>query len=224
MSHQNTPAFTESTLKTPACASAQELELHLQAALAGLDAWRRLDCVARATVVCQAAQLLRQHAHKFAHLIALEQQTFLDQAYEEVMLSADTLDDHAMHTDRMLALLSWPGDPGNSSGSHPPSGVLVGVTDPSASLPLYQLARFCGPSLMAASVVMVLHTDRPPPSALAFESLWRQAGGVPGVYTNVGLSCSQASHLTQDPRVDRVVSLAFMQSQPLFQASAVRSR
>lgn len=208
MDQQSIKPFESGPAQTPEHGSDQSFESHLRAALSGFEHWHRIGCIGRASVVNRAAHLLREEADGFAQLIALERETLMAQAHEEVMLSADTLDDHAMHTERMLALLSLPGVPGKAWTDHVPMGVLVGVAAPRAVLPLYQLARFCGPTLMAGSAVMVLHAaGSPPPSALAFEWLLRTAGIMQGVYTNLELSGDQVGRLTQDPRVKRVVPL-----------------
>lgn len=207
MNQQSAKPHEHSPMERPPHGWAQGLESQLQAALSGLEHWRRIGCTGRAGVVSQAAHLLRGQADGFAQLIALERETLMAQAHDEVMLSVHTLDDHAMHAERVLALQSLPGALGKAWAEQAPTGVLVGVSTPFAVLPLYQLARFCGPSLMAGCAVMVLHAGSPPPSAIAFEWLLRQAGSLPGMYTNLELSREQAGRLTQDPRVTRIVQL-----------------
>lgn len=220
MNHQSTQPFGNRSMERPEHRSAQGVESHLQAALSGFEHWHRIGCAGRAGVVSKAAHLLRGQADGFAQLIALERETLMAQAHEEVMLSVDTLDDHAMHTERMLALQSLPGAVGKAWAEHVPMGVLIGVAAPYAVLPLYQLARFCGPSLMAGCAVMVLHAGPPPPSAIGFDWLLREAGIIPGVYTNIELSRDQASRLARDPRVKRVVQLHGLEAERFSRASA----
>lgn len=220
MNQQSAKPFEDRTMERPPQGWAQGWESQLQAASSGLEHWRRIGCTGRAGVVSQAAHLLRGQADGFAQLIVLERETLMAQAHEEVMLSVHTLDDHAMHAERMLALQSLPGALGKAWAEQAPTGVLVGVAAPCAVLPLYQLARFCGPSLMAGCAVMVLHVGSPPPSAIAFEWLLRQAGSKPGVYTNLDLSREQAGRLTQDPRVTRIVQLHGLEADLFSRASA----
>ncbi|MEO7150620.1 MAG: aldehyde dehydrogenase family protein, partial [Burkholderiaceae bacterium] len=85
-----------------------------------------------------------------------------------------------------------------------PIGVVFGVEP--WNYPYYQVARFAAPNLMAGNVVMVKHASNVPQCALAFERLIVDAGGPPGLYTNLFASKDQVSALIDDPRV-RAVAL-----------------
>ena len=72
------------------------------------------------------------------------------------------------------------------------------------NFPYYQLARVAGPHLMAGNVVMVKHAGIVPQCAIAFEQLWIDAGGPPGLYTNLLISHKQSDKVVDDPRIKGV--------------------
>lgn len=199
--------FERGTVDEPYGASDQRLGLHLQAASSSFEIWRHIAIADRAVVVCSVAQILHRRANEFARLISMEGHTSLNQARDEVMLTTNRLQDYAACTERMLAFLNLPDSPGKAWSEHLPIGVVIGVSRPDPVRPLYQLARFFGPNVMAGNSVMVQHPAPPPPSAIAFDGLWREAGGLPGMYTNLELSIDQADMLSRDPRVKRIVPL-----------------
>jgi len=61
-----------------------------------------------------------------------------------------------------------------------------------------------GPHLMAGNVVMVKHAGCVPQCAIAFEKLWIEAGGPPGLYTNLLISHDQSDRVVDDPRIKGV--------------------
>jgi hypothetical protein len=76
-----------------------------------------------------------------------------------------------------------------------PLGVQPGIQP--WNYPLYQVARFAGPNLVAGNTVLLKHSKVYPQTALALEQLFADAGAPDGVYTNVFLSI---------PDVERVIA------------------
>jgi succinate-semialdehyde dehydrogenase/glutarate-semialdehyde dehydrogenase len=72
------------------------------------------------------------------------------------------------------------------------------------NFPYYQLARVTGPHLMAGNVLMVKHAANVPQCAIAFASLWQEAGAPAGLYTNLLISHDQADRIVDDPRIKGV--------------------
>jgi succinate-semialdehyde dehydrogenase/glutarate-semialdehyde dehydrogenase len=77
--------------------------------------------------------------------------------------------------------------PGLTEGASDPTAegrpVLFCLPPPNCSYD--QLARFVVPGLVAGNVVMIKHAKVVPQSAVAFESLWQEAGAPVGVYVNL---------------------------------------
>lgn len=198
-----------STVDASARTSDEQLRLILEAASSGFEIWRHITMADRACIVRKIAQLLRSRTNEFARLLSIERNTSLSQAIEEVILATDRLHDYAACTARMLAFLNLPDNPDKAWSEHRPVGVLIGVSKPNPALPLHQLARFCGPNLMAGNTVMIQHPERAPASAVGFDELLREAGGFAGMFANVKLSAEQLERAARDPRVQRVVPLTY---------------
>lgn len=200
----------DQTLSTePAPTAEDHLEMNLAAAESSFPAWSQAAIGDRAGIVRRAAQILHSRLGEFARLISLERQTSHEQAIEEVSLTIDRLQDYAVCTARMLAFLNLPSEPEKAWSDYRPIGIVAAVAKPRSDLPLYQLARFSCPHLMAGNAVIVQHTDCLSPSAIGFDWLWGEAGGPPGTYTNMELSSQDLERLARDPRVKRIVSLPY---------------
>jgi len=96
--------------------------------------------------------------------------------------------------------------------------VLLGIQP--WNFPYYQLARFAGPNLMAGNVVMVKHAGCVPQCAIAFESLWREAGAPAGAYTNLLISHDQVNRVIDDPRVKGIALTGSVEAGKLVAARA----
>jgi succinate-semialdehyde dehydrogenase/glutarate-semialdehyde dehydrogenase len=70
--------------------------------------------------------------------------------------------------------------------------------------PLYQVARFAAPNLVAGNTILLKHASNCPQSALALEQLFRDAGAPPGVYTNLFVRGSRVGRIIDNPLVQGV--------------------
>jgi succinate-semialdehyde dehydrogenase/glutarate-semialdehyde dehydrogenase len=69
------------------------------------------------------------------------------------------------------------------------------------NFPLWQVVRFCVPTLMAGNVVLVKHAPNVPGCALYLEDLFARAGFVKGAVTNLFAELEQLPAIIADPRV-----------------------
>jgi succinate-semialdehyde dehydrogenase / glutarate-semialdehyde dehydrogenase len=194
--------FNGQVLQTFAELTDSELEVAVATAATTFEMWRRTTFAARATVLTNAAAIMHAHVDEFARPVTLEMGKLIAQARAEVMLSADILDYYAKNGERFLAPLRLTPSSGEAAVESSPLGVLFGVQP--WNFPYYQLARFAAPNLMAGNVVMVKHAACVPQCAIAFETLWRDAGAPVGAYTNVRLSYAQVNRVIDDPRIKGV--------------------
>lgn len=206
MIHENIRAQGRNLL-VPDCTPCPSLDSRLQMATACFDRWHPLALADRIGVANKVARMLYRRTDEFAHLITVERQTMLTQAREEVLLSAAMLADDATQPEHRSFPRVLHAQFGLACNGHPATGVLVGVSVSHPVLPLYQLARFCATSLMAGNVVIVQHMDGLFASATAFDRLWHEAWGWPGLCTSVQLPDDQPYALAQDRRVTGIVML-----------------
>ena len=202
MSYQSVNPATGKGLKKFKETSDKDLETALKAAVTCFDFWRATSFAERAVVVAKAAAILRARVDDFAALVTMEMGKRIAEARGEVELSADILDYYAENAESFLAPQVLQPATGEAVIESAPFGVLFGVQP--WNFPYYQLARFAAPNLMAGNVVMVKHAGCVPQCALAFESLWMEAGAPTGAYANLLLTYDQVNRVIDDPRIKGV--------------------
>lgn len=170
----------------------QQIERALETAEACFQVWCRKSPRERAAVISKAAEILRLREDAFAETAMQGFGTPLDQALREVSLTADVIDYYAKNSESLAQT-----DPAELSPMH--FGVIFG-SHPD-EFPYFQLARMTAPNLVVGNVVVVKHDGSIPPSALAFERLWQEAGAPAGIFTNLLVSPAQADRLLDDPRM-----------------------
>ncbi|MDO8172145.1 aldehyde dehydrogenase family protein [Acetobacter tropicalis] len=142
--------------------------------------------------------MLRERAEEFAQLATLEMGKLINEARFEVGLSADILSYYADYSEEFLKPEELSDAPG-SVVKTAPIGVILAIEP--WNFPYYQVARVAAPQLIAGNVLMMKHAPNVPQCALAFASLFSQAGAPEGVYTNLFCSNEQTEMLIDDFRV-----------------------
>jgi succinate-semialdehyde dehydrogenase/glutarate-semialdehyde dehydrogenase len=126
----------------------------------------------------------------------------ISEARGEVEFSAEILAYYAKNAEKFLSPVKLHPKVGEAHMESSPIGVVFCVEP--WNFPYYQLARVAGPHLMAGNVVMVKHASCVPQCAIAFESLWTDAGAPAGLYTNLLISHEQSDRIIDDPRIKGV--------------------
>jgi succinate-semialdehyde dehydrogenase / glutarate-semialdehyde dehydrogenase len=199
MSYQSINPFNGELVKSFEEHSDEQLETAIATASTCFESWGKLNFSERATIVSQAAAIMRERTDELARLITLEMGKRIAESVGEVQLSADILDYYATHAERFLAAERLSPESGEAVVESSPLGVLFGVQP--WNFPYYQLARFAGPNLMAGNVVMVKHSGTVPQCAIAFEQVWLAAGAPVGAYTNLLISHDQVLTAIDDSRI-----------------------
>jgi succinate-semialdehyde dehydrogenase / glutarate-semialdehyde dehydrogenase len=96
--------------------------------------------------------------------------------------------------------LSW--GEGSSILRREPIGVLLGIMP--WNFPVYQVARFAAPNLVAGNTILLKHAPQCPESAAALSQLFLDAGFPEGAYVNVYATNEQVADVIADPRVQGV--------------------
>ena len=199
MSYQSVnPSSGETTKEFEEMTDAQ-VKNAISTAAACFEHWRKNTYAERAVIVNKAAELMAASVDQFARLATAEMGKRISEARGEVTLSSDILAYYAKNAETFLAPVALHPSVGEAHMETSPIGVIFCV-EPS-NFPFYQLARVAGPQLMAGNVVMVKHAGIVPQCAIAFEKLWLDAGGRPGLYTNLLISHRQSDMLVDDPRI-----------------------
>ncbi|XVQ86643.1 NAD-dependent succinate-semialdehyde dehydrogenase [Microbispora siamensis] len=166
--------------------------------------WRALAPAERAAVVGRAASLMRERREELARTVTLEMGKLIGESRGEVDLSADILSYYAKQGPALIADRPLPVEEGNAVVANRPLGALLGIMP--WNYPLYQVARFAAPNLVAGNTILLKHASNCPQSALALERLFHDAGAPPGVYVNLFLPSARVGTVIENPLV-RGVSL-----------------
>jgi succinate-semialdehyde dehydrogenase/glutarate-semialdehyde dehydrogenase len=202
MSYQSINPYNGKTLKTFEDISDDQLDVALKTAAACFERWRKKTFAERAAVVAKAGAILRARVDEFARLVTLEMGKLINEARGEVRFSGDILAYYAKNAECFLAPETLQPAHGEAYVESSPIGVIFGVEP--WNFPYYQLARVAGPQLMAGNVVVVKHAGCVPQCAIAFETLWIEAGAPAGAYTNLLISHEQSDRVIDDPRIKGV--------------------
>jgi len=199
MSYQSVNPSNGETLRTFEELTDEQLEEAMATAASCFDDWKRTGFLERSAIAAKVAAIMRSRIEEFARPVTLEMGKLIGQARGEVSLSADIIEYYSRNAETFLATQHLKPGSGEAEIESSPFGVLLGIQP--WNFPYYQLARFAGPNLMAGNVVMVKHAGCVPQCAIAFESLWREAGAPAGAYTNLLISHDQVNRVIDDPRV-----------------------
>jgi succinate-semialdehyde dehydrogenase/glutarate-semialdehyde dehydrogenase len=202
MAYESVNPFDGKTLKTFVETTDAQLETKIAAAQACYATWRPKTYAERATIVANAAKIMRAKVDEFARTATLEMGKRINEARGEVQFSADILAYYAKNAERFLAPVKLNPKIGQAHMESSPMGIIFGVEP--WNFPFYQLARVAGPHLMAGNVLMVKHAGIVPQCAIAFEKLWVEAGAPAGLYTNLLITHEQANRVVDDPRIKGV--------------------
>ncbi|GGV30194.1 succinate-semialdehyde dehydrogenase [NADP(+)] [Streptomyces longisporoflavus] len=191
--------YTGETLKEFPEIEGQKVDSVLETAGQAFDAWRERPIEDRAAVVARAADLMKERKEELAQLITLEMGKLISEARGEVDLAASILKYYAKHGPDFAAPEPLDVEEGEAYLVNEPLGVLLGVMP--WNFPLYQVVRFAGPNLLLGNTVLVKHAGICPQSALALETLFRDAQAPEGVYTNLFVSHDEISRIIDSPVV-----------------------
>lgn len=180
----------------------KQLEEKLATAAGCFAIWRRKSYAERAKIVFKVASLMLEDKEALATTMTVEMGKRIADARSEVEFSSKILTYYAKNAERFLAPVALHPAIGEAYMESSPIGVLFAVEP--WNFPYYQLARVAGPHLMAGNVLMVKHAGNVPQCAIAFESLWTQAGAPEGLYTNLLVSYDQVDRIIDDRRIKGV--------------------
>lgn len=165
--------------------------------------WRSAPLLERAAVLSRVAELHRERSEELAALLTLEMGKPIVEARGEVALVASIYDYYADNAERFLRdePLEISG-PGSAVVRTEPIGPLVGIMP--WNFPYYQVARFAAPNIALGNTVILKHSRNCPQSALAIESVFRDAGLPADVYINAFATNGQIATMIADQRVQGV--------------------
>lgn len=205
MPFASTNPYTGEILKTFLAATDDEIGEAIASAHHAFLSWRNTSFTERATIMRNAAEILRRDSDIYAEILTLEMGKLLSEAKAEVELSAAIFDYYAKNAEALLKPEPLPvADPAEGAAVLicEPLGVLLAIEP--WNFPYYQIARIIAPQLSAGNTMLLKHAANVPQSAAAFEALMRQAGLPEGAFINLYAEHDQVAMILNDPRVQGV--------------------
>jgi len=194
--------FTGQTEKEFPFLETSEIDGVIERAHVAWQEWRRRPVEERAAVVGRAAELINERRDQLAALITKEMGKRIEEAAGELMLAAMILDYYAKNGPRFLEPKQIEVMKGEAIVENEPIGVILAIEP--WNYPFYQVVRVAGPNLVLGNTILLKHAELNPQCALAIEELFRDAGALEGVYTNLFLKIPDVERVIADPRVQGV--------------------
>ncbi|WP_320006848.1 NAD-dependent succinate-semialdehyde dehydrogenase [Maridesulfovibrio sp.] len=157
------------------------------------DSWRNSPMEQRSECLRNLADLLRNRADKFAHLMASEMGKPLKSGRAEVLKSATVCDFYADHGPDMLASKPLTVDGMQCSVDYAPMGAVLAVMP--WNYPVWQVLRIAVPTLMAGNTMFLKHASNVPQCALAIEELFRDSIFPDNVFRTLLIGAGQVEHV-----------------------------
>ncbi|WP_271983623.1 aldehyde dehydrogenase family protein [Pseudoclavibacter terrae] len=185
-------------------ASEQDIEQSLASSHRAYSSWSRTTTVReRAALATRLAELFVEREDELSRIINREMGKPLAQALGEVRFSASIVSAFAKNAEKWLADERLETDDGlRSFFRFQGLGVVLGIMP--WNYPYYQVARFAVPNLILGNTIILRHASQCPESALALESLFKDAGFPDGAYVNSFATHDQIGEMIADDRVQGV--------------------
>lgn len=162
--------------------------------------WRGTPLADRSKVLHRIAELYAERLDELAAIVTQEMGKPTREARGEIKLVMSICRYYADNAAELLAdTRLTPRMGGSAVIRKDPIGPLLGIMP--WNYPHYQVARFVAPNLMVGNTTIVKHAPQCPETALAIETLLRDAGVPDGVYANVFATNEQVADLIADPRL-----------------------
>lgn len=190
------------TLREVAAPSLDQMRALIGTAETAFDPWRRLSFAARAKVLRDVAQKMRDDIETLAPLMTEEMGKPIKEARGEIIKSAWCAEHYAEHAEAYLAPEELASDATRSYVRYPPLGVILGILPWNA--PFWLAFRFLAPTLMAGNSCVMKHDSHVPACAQAIADLFDAVGAPPGIVVNLPLETPEVEAAIRDPRIRAV--------------------
>ncbi len=179
--------------------SQAQIEEVLNRSVTTFNDFRKLSVYRRAELLQSLASALRRNREVLAATVTREMGKIIAEAEAEVEKCAQQAEWYAEHGPRMLA--DQPGATGTTEAyvAYRPLGAILAVMP--WNFPLWQVTRFCIPTLLAGNTVLLKHAPNTQRCALELERVICEAGFHEGVFQNLILDLADVSGVIRDPRV-----------------------
>ena len=172
-----------------------EIQEILEVSLRDALLWKRVSILERSVLMRRLAALMRLQKDRHAALITREMGKPLAQAVAEVEKCAWVCDFYADNAVSFLKPEKSVLDEGvRGVVKFEPIGLVLGIMP--WNFPFWQVFRFAAPAIMAGNGIIVKHAPSVTGSAIAIETLFREAGFPEHLYRTVHVAVEEVDSMT----------------------------
>ncbi len=182
--------------------TAEEVAVVITESHEAFSGWRKTSFAKRSEVMRKAAQVLQDHSHEYAMLMAQEMGKPIKDGRAEIEKCARVCDYYAGNAEKFLAEEIIETDATRSFVTCKPLGVILAVMP--WNFPFWQVFRFSAPALMAGNTSVVKHASNVPGCALAIEDVFRKARFPRNVLRTLLVRNNKVETIIEDSRVKAV--------------------
>jgi succinate-semialdehyde dehydrogenase / glutarate-semialdehyde dehydrogenase len=179
------------------------IDFKVDLASKAFQSWKNTGISERSGLMRKAGQILRKNQEEYARLITLEMGKIIRESRAEIEKCAWACDYYSENAEVFLSpeKINLP-DGKKAKIIHQPLGSILAVMP--WNFPFWQVFRFAAPTLMAGNVGILKHASNVPQSALAIESIFREAGFPEGVFQTFLIDSKATLTLLEDDRIKAV--------------------
>ena len=166
------------------------------------EKWRQTSFEEKATLLRNAAKILKERKEKLAKLMAEEMGKPLKEGISEIEKCALVCKYYAGNGEKFLQDTQVKTDASKSYVSFQPIGVVLAVMP--WNFPFWQVFRFVAPGLMAGNCGVLKHASNVPGCALAIEDVLKKAGFPNGVFQTLLVGSKAVEKIIANPLIKAV--------------------
>jgi succinate-semialdehyde dehydrogenase/glutarate-semialdehyde dehydrogenase len=190
--------------------TSEEVEIIISQAQKAFSHWRRTGFAQRAHLLNRAAEVLREHADKYARVMTDEMGKPISDSRSEVEKCGWVCEYYAENGERFLQPETVETDATKSFITFQPLGIVLAVMP--WNYPFWQVFRFAAAGLMAGNAVLLKHAANVPGCALAIEEIFGKAEFPENVFRVALVGSDKVNRIIENPLVKAVTLTGSVQA------------
>jgi succinate-semialdehyde dehydrogenase / glutarate-semialdehyde dehydrogenase len=179
-----------------------EIDRAISFASDSFNTWKNTPFSQRNTLMLKTAGILRQHVERHSEIITLEMGKPIAEARKEVEKCAWVCEYYAAEAGNFLRQETMASDAYSSYVCYEPLGVILGIMP--WNFPFWQVFRFAVPAIMAGNTVVLKHASNVQGCAVDIEEVFKIAGLLQGVFTNLPIGSARIASAIEHPLVKAI--------------------
>ncbi len=179
-----------------------EVDQMLDDSVLAFHGWKRTSLEERATLLKNAANILRTKKEGLAFTITIEMGKHIREARAEIEKCAWVCDYYADNGAAFLASEDVETNASHSYVTYQPLGSVLAIMP--WNFPFWQVFRFAAPTLMGGNTALLKHASNVPGCAVAIEEVFAEAGFPENVFRTILIPSSKVDMVIKDKRIKAI--------------------